>query len=133
MQGADVIFEMLDHVEADGQVEGVVVEGHVHDRAGDHLARAAGARKLDARLGQLDAGDGAVAGKIDHVAPTAATSVEDLRMRRQSEAPDRALQHCAAPLVPPVAVLGAVCLQLVLQLHVKASFTNGRRRAARPP
>jgi hypothetical protein len=37
-QRADVVLQVLDHVEADRQVEGGVVERHVHDRPFELLA-----------------------------------------------------------------------------------------------
>src|SRR6185437_4011270 len=133
VQGAHVVFQVLDHVEADGQIEGAVVEGGVHDRALEHFAGLALASEPDACARQLHARDDAVVGKLHHVAPAAAAGIENACLRRQSQARNRLLQYATATLVPPVAVLGAVRLQLVLQLHSRASFTNGRRRAARPP
>ena len=66
---------------------------------------------------QLDARDRAVARELDHVAPAAAAGVEDPRARGQAQVVDHALEHVAPPPVPPVAVLGAVRLQLVVAIH----------------
>ena len=109
-QRGEVVLEVLDHVERGGQLEGVGGERHLQDRAFDHLARAALARERDAGLRELDPGDRAVTGEVDHVAPRAAAGVEDPRARRQAQLGDHALEHGAPPPVPPVAILGAVRL-----------------------
>ena len=56
------------------------------------------------------------------------------RMRARGGRPrrvDRPLEHAAAPAVPPVAVLGAVGLQLVIAVHRDASFRKSPPRAVR--
>src|SRR5205807_4322413 len=78
--------------------------------------------------------DRAVAGELDHVAPAAAAGIEDARARGQAQPFDRALDHAPAAAIPPVAVLGAVGLQLVVPVHAGPSFPKRlcaavRRRA----
>jgi hypothetical protein len=108
---------MLDHVEARCQLEAVVGEGHLEHRSGYDLARASLACQCDARLGQLDACDLAIAGQLDHVAPAAAAGVEDACTRAEPEARDDPVEHRAPSSVPPVPVLGLVGLQLVVPIH----------------
>jgi len=68
-QGGEIVGEVLDHVERGGQLEGVGQKRHLKDRAFDHLAAVACAREGDTRGGELDPGDRAVAGEVEHVPP----------------------------------------------------------------
>ena len=58
-----------------------------------------------------------MARELDHVAPAAAARVEDPGARRQAQAGYDPLEYLTASPVPPVPVLRAVCLKLVLPVH----------------
>ena len=122
-QGGEVVLEVLDHIQAHGQVEAVVGERHLQHRARDHLARVARAGNGDARLGELNAGHGAEPGELDHVAPAAASGVEDARGLGQPEPGDHAAEHRSPPPVPPVAVLDLVRLTLVVRCPSVSIFS----------
>ena len=113
---------MLDHVQADDQLEAGVGERELEHRAGDHLADVALARQRDAGLGQLDAGNRPATGELDHVAPAAATGVEDPRALGERQRVDHAVEHGSSAPIPPVAVLRLVGLSLVVPIHPRASF-----------
>ncbi len=112
-----VVLEVLDHVEAHDEVEGVLGEGHLQHRALHHLAHVAPPGGLGGGGGELHAGDGAPAREVHHVAPGTAPRVEDARARLQAETLDCPGEHPAAPAVPPVAVLHPVGLQLEVVVH----------------
>ena len=78
---------------------------------------AEGDRWMRARLGELDPRDRPVTRQLDHVAPAAATRVEDPRACGQAQVLDHAIEHFAPSAVPPVAVLRLVRLQLVVAVH----------------
>ena len=116
-QRTAVVGQVLDHIEAHREVEGVGGEGHLHHRALHDLADVAGAGKLGAGGGDLHADHPAAPRELHHVAPAAAAGVEDSRAGGQAEARDRALEHVAASAIPPVAVLRPVGLQLEVAVH----------------
>src|SRR5579862_9915360 len=133
-QRVDVVLDVLDHVEAHGQVEALVRERHVGDRRLDDLAHAARACPLDARLGDLDAGHGAEAREVDHVATGAAAGVQHLGRRRQREPVDDPADDAAAPAVPPVALLDLEDLLFEIPVHTRTyPRAPGPHSTRRPP
>ena len=68
---------MLDHVQADRQVEAIRGEGHLEHGCLEHLSDSAGARQLNARAGQLHARHRPQTLQLDHVATATAAGVED--------------------------------------------------------
>jgi hypothetical protein len=55
--------------------------------------------------------------EIDHVAPGATAGVKQLRARRHGEPAQDHIEYATASAVPPVAVLGAVGLELEVAIH----------------
>lgn len=116
-QGTDVVVKMLDDIEAEGKLEAVVRERHLKDGPFEHIPDVPGTRSLHAGRGELDAGHLAVALEIDHVAPGAAAGVEHAGLRRNGEVAQDDVEDTAARGVPPMAVLGAVGLELEVAIH----------------
>ena len=81
------------------------------------------AGELGARVRYLHAAHRPAAGELEHVAPAAAARVEDAGTGRQAQCGDDALQHLPAPAIPPMPILGAVRLKLVVSLHPRSIFS----------
>src|SRR5438128_683917 len=55
--------------------------------------------------------------ELDHVAPAPSARVEDACSSGQVQVGDHVLEHSSPPPVPPMTVLGAMRLQLVVPVH----------------
>src|SRR2546428_239067 len=62
--------------------------------------------------------------ELDHVAPAASAGVEDARPSGQAQPGDHVLEHCSPPPVPPMTVLGAMRLQLVVPVHPRGILSG---------
>ena len=114
---------MLDHIQADREIEAVVGEGHLQDRALDHLPGPAGAGKLRA------GGESSMPVTCPwRASSTMLRPLPHPASRMRAELPGASpettrLDHPAPASVPPVSVLRLVGLELVVPVHAVSIFS----------
>src|SRR5688572_14335972 len=101
-QDADVVVDVLDHVQSDNAVEATVAEGRIGDRSADETANAACLGIAD-RLGRAVDADRLAVGfeAFEHLTGTA-TGVEDTKRSVPSQRAKDIGDEVEPPAEPPV-------------------------------
>jgi len=104
-QGADVVVEVLDHVEAGDEIEGGAAPREALDARQPDPRPRLGPRAPHRGRVVVDAPDGAQLRQVAHGATGAAARIEDRAARRQSETLGEPEHDPAPPPVPPVGLV----------------------------